>query len=498
MSRGIDARSSTATHLQRHLTTGSTTSVELVDLYLEQIRKHNPYLKAILATAPKHLLHETASALDQERRQGKFRGPLHGIPLVVKDNIDVAPALGLPPHALVQAGAIVIAKANLSEWSWFRSDLAHSGWSAVGGQTQSAYVKGGFREDDSGGGHSNPGGSSSGSAQAVAAGFAPVAIGTETMGSLIMPSDRAARYTIKCTVKTIPQDGIVPIARGADCAGPMAKSVEDLANLLDVLVDPSTTNVPPGGYCSAVTGTWDTIKVGYLKPESWLFSPEIVRYEKEATDQICRDYYAAIGLLKRSLRVKPVELPSINDSTDGGRKNIWDAFTHAFPNLLQEYLTGVDDAQIRCLKDLIDFNEEHVEQELPRSANNQNVFIRALNSNMTSERHDEIIRWARNRCGKEGIDKTLDENDVDVIIGPGDGPMFVISGTAGYPVASLPLGRLDFNGRPFGLQVTTRAHQEALLIQVQSAWESMFPRRQPPPLDEVDPIPSPSCAVSGS
>lgn len=140
---------------------------------------------------------------------------------------------------------------------------------------------------------------------------------------------------------------------------------------------------------------------------------------------------------------------------------------------------------MHTLADIIEFNNEHAEQELPPSADNQAGFIRALDAKMTDEDYQSLITFARERCGKRGIDQTLDEYGVDIIMGPGDGAMFIISGTAGYPVASLPLGYLDYNGRPFGLQITAKAHQEALLIQVQSAWEATFPKRRPPPLDEI-------------
>ncbi|CAK7233312.1 hypothetical protein SCUCBS95973_008552, partial [Sporothrix curviconia] len=388
---------------------------------------------------------------------------------------------------LIAAGAIILGKANLSEWAWYRSTLADSGWSAVGGQTQSAYVRGGFRKDDTGGGHSNPGGSSSGSAVAVAAGYAPLAIGTETMGSLIMPSDRAGLYTIKPTLKIVPQAGIIPVTYEADSAGPMAKSVLDMAALLDALVDPATTSgVPAGGYTSVVTGSWGDIRIGVVDPKLWLFPKEIVKYEKQATEQMLREWEAAYKTLESVAKVvKPITLMSPDEATVNGTKDIWAAFDSKFKDVLAEYLASVDDCKIHTLKDLIDFNEAHADEELPPSANNQDGLVRALNAHMADDEYHALLAFARNRCGPGGVDKALEENDVDVIIGPGDGPLFAIPGTAGYPVASLPLGYLDFNGRPFGMQITAKAHQEALLIQAQSAWEATFSKRQPPPLDEI-------------
>jgi len=359
----------------------------------------------------------------------------------------------------------------------------------VGGQTQSAYVRGGFRDDDTNGGHSNPGGSSSGSAVAVAAGFAPISIGTETMGSLMIPSDRAALYTIKPTVKLVPQGGIIPVTHEADSAGPMTKSVQDLADLLDVLVDPSQTKIPEGGYRSAVTGSWGDIRIGVLDPHKWLLPEKILKEEREATDQMMSEWSDAFKKLASLVKVvKPVTLISPEESTEGGKRDVWDAFRSTFQADLKDHLAGFDDSKIHSLEDLIEFNEQHAEHELgPSANNNQDALIKALNASMTNDNYKDLVDHAKNLCGKEGIDKVLDDNGVDILMGPGDGPLFTIFGTAAYPGATLPLGYLDFNGRPFGLQITTKAHQEALLIQVQSAWEATFPARQPPPLDEINP-----------
>ncbi|EGX92259.1 amidase family protein [Cordyceps militaris CM01] len=466
MALNINPLTATASQLQAKLTQKSVTSQQLVKLYLAHIAKYNGYLKAVLAVAPEDLLDRAAAKLDDERANGHVRGPLHGIPILIKDNIATSPDFGLPTTC---------------------GSLALKGWSAVGGQTQSAYVRGGFSHaNDTSGGHSNPGGSSSGSAVAVSAGMSPFSIGTETMGSLIMPSDRAALFTIKPTLKIVPQDGIIPVTLEADSAGPMTKSVLDLANLLDILVDPSRTSVPEGGYKSAVNNSWGDIRIGYLDPEQWLFPTKIVKYEKDATDQMLREWNAACEKLKSVAKVvKPVKLLSVAESSQDGKRDIWDAFHTTFKALLEEYLQGVDDCKVRTLKELIEFNEAHAAEELPPSAANQAGLIRALNATMDPDEYRKLIDEARITCGEKGIDRVLEENEVDIILGPGDGPMFVIAGTAGYPVASLPLGYLDFNGRPFGMQITARAHEDALLIQAQSAWEATFSPRQPPQLDEI-------------
>ncbi|KAK2597377.1 hypothetical protein QQS21_006001 [Conoideocrella luteorostrata] len=428
MTTSINPLNATASDLQAELASSSVTSRQLVKLYLNQIARYNGYLKAVIAVAPEELLDETAARLDEERAKGNVRGPLHGVPILVKDNIATSPEMELPTTC---------------------GSLALEGMSLV----------------------QNPGGSSSGSAVAVSAGMSPFSIGTETMGSLIMPSDRSALYTIKPTLKKIPQDGIIPVTLEADSAD--------------------------GGYKSAVTGSWGDIRIGYLDPQKWLFPTEIVKYEKDATDQMLRDWNSAYEKLKYVVKVmKPVTLISIDEATEGGKMDIWDAFHTTFGNLLEDYLQSVDNCKVKTLKELIEFNKEHAAQELPPSADNQAGLIRALNAAMEPEQYRQLIDSARNRCGKRGIDKVLEENGVDIILGPGDGPMFIIAGTAGYPVASLPLGYLDYNGRPFGMQITARAHEEALLIQAQSAWEATFPKREPPPLDEI--VLSGSSKVLGS
>ena len=294
--------------LQSLLSSGKLTSAQLVEVYLAEIDKYNGYLKAVIATAPKQQLIEKAKTLDHERSRGTLRSQLHGLPILVKDNIDTHPDLGMNTTSgsfallgarpkksadvverLIKAGVIILGKANLSELSWYKGSGTICGWSAVGGQSQSAYVRGGIREDDTFGGHSNPGGSSSGSAIAVSAGLAPFSIGTETEGSLIMPGNRAALYTLKPTIGLVSQQGIVPVSHICDAAGPMTKSVLDLANLLDVIIDPAKTNLPKYGFASAITDNWADLKVGVLDPSEWKF-PDFVSKPYEGTmEQMVRN-----------------------------------------------------------------------------------------------------------------------------------------------------------------------------------------------------------------
>ncbi|KAJ5151221.1 uncharacterized protein N7482_010473 [Penicillium canariense] len=497
MAKPLNLLAATASDLQAGLTAGTYNSSQLVDLYLEQIARHNTSLKAVIETAPVTVLQRQASELDQERILGKLRGPLHGIPILLKDNIATHPDLGLETTAgsfalygsrprrnaeivdkLLKAGVIVLGKANMSELAYYRSEGIPSAWSARGGQGQSAYVEGGFRDDDS-----NPGGSSSGSAVSVSAGFAPISIGTETNGSLIFPADRAALYTIKPTIGIISQDGLIPISPLCDAAGPMTKSVSDLALLLDILVDPSTTEVPDGGYITSATMSWGNIRVGVLDPRDWYLKDPPLQYVKEAEEQMTAEIEAAYKTLESTVsHVRRVSLISKTEANDDGKRDISKLWDHDFSQAFESYLATVDNSKVHSLLELVEYNQEHADVELPPRYDNQNGLLRALNSNLSSEEYDDILAFSR-KAGRElGIEKTLRENDVDVIIGPGGSTMSYIAAAAGYPIASLPLSYLHYNGRPFGLAILTRAHQDALLVQAMSAWEATFPRRKLPPM----------------
>ncbi|KAL9624665.1 MAG: hypothetical protein Q9160_001019 [Pyrenula sp. 1 TL-2023] len=248
----FDPLRTNACDIRELLDRGAVTCFDVVEVYLRQIDLYGHQLHAVIQTTPRELLQKRAAELDAERKNGIIRGPLHGIPILVK---------------LLQAGAIILGKANLSEFAWILGDTNPCGWSAVGGQTQSAYVKHKWEPSEQCSAHSNAGGSSSGSAVSVSAGFAPISIGTETGGSLVMPANRAALYTIKPSIGLVPQSGIVPISDFCDAAGPMTTTVTDLANTLDAIVDPKLR--PSEGYASALTSTWDGLRIGCLDPKDW-------------------------------------------------------------------------------------------------------------------------------------------------------------------------------------------------------------------------------------
>ncbi|KAL6807582.1 amidase signature domain-containing protein [Trichoderma sp. SZMC 28013] len=463
--------------LQRLLTAGSITSAGL--------------------TTPLDILQEVAKALDEERAAGKVRGPLHGIPVLVKDNIATHLSTGLRTTAgslslwsskpkenaklvdlLIASGVIILGKANLSEFSNSRGSMMPSGWSAIGGQVQSAYVRGGLDPDDSKDGHSNPSGSSSGSAVGVSAGFAPISVGTETDGSLLCPAGRAALYTIKPTIGLIPQHGIVPMSTNFDSAGPMTKTPYDLAVLLDVLASRS----PSESYTKNLTGSWSGISVATLDYSKWRYPDNFIKPADGAEAQILKETREAYDLIKTKVDkfVDDVDLATVDAFELEGR-NTLDIITMSdMKRDLTAYLQNLEESEIRTITDIIEFNKEHADEELPPHHPRQDTLIKCENQNVSATEYDRLFAHMRKVARDSGVERVFRTHGVNVIIGPADGFISTMASSGGYPVAAMPLSYLDFNGRPFGLAALAGRHQEALLVQLMSAWEATFPARKPP------------------
>ncbi|KAN0114724.1 Amidase signature domain containing protein [Hyaloscypha variabilis] len=495
--RTIELLTATASDLEAQLKAGSITSRQLVTQYFSRIGKYDDYLQSILVKNPDAL--RQADVLDEERRGGRVRGPLHGIPILLKDNIATHPELGMDTTGgsfalvgsrprknaeivdrLISAGMIILGKANLSELSGFKGSGIMPGWSAVGGQTQSAYTVGNVDLTDNGLGHSSPGGSSTGAAVAVSAGLAPIAIGTDTGGSLITPCTRAALYTIRPTMGLVSQQGIIPISYLFDTPGPIAKSPLDLANLLDVLVDPSTND--KGSYAKVLPGKFSEIKIGVLSPKDWFFGPGLQRPAPSAQEQIIRETEKAYAKLKRLAKsFKEVTLISVEELQVNEAHSFYDIQTARFERTLKAYLEDLETSSTRTLDQLIQFNKDHADQEMPPDYDNQEQLIAAANTTMSDIEHDRLLNHARSISRERGIDLTLKEYGVDVIIAPADSAFNLLVSSAGYTSATMPLSTLDYNGRPFGLAAFTTANGEKLLLQTLSAWEGAFPRRRVPP-----------------
>ncbi|TAQ87151.1 hypothetical protein B7494_g4533 [Chlorociboria aeruginascens] len=486
----FDALRSTAHELQDLLTAGTLTSTDLVEEYVWRIEQYNTFLNAVSQYAPGVM--KRAQELDSERKNGNFLGPLHGIPIILKDNIATDKTFGMSTTAgcaslwnavparnativdkLQEAGAIILGKATMSELGGHKGNLP-VGWSSVAGMANSAYVRGGFDHNDSVVGHTSTSGSSSGPCVAVSAGFGAWAIGTDTEGSLISPAARAAVYSMRPTTGIVPVKGIVPLAHSMDTAGPVAKDVLDLANALTAIVDPTKTTVPVGGYQSVLGGSWEDIRVGTLDVRSWLYPDGMVKSTPETIEQILRETNAAyekIGQLAAAYH-RDVDLRSYTDF-QSPEHLVVAAFNAEFKDDLDDYLATLEESEVRTMKEMVEWNEKN-----PAEIPNQSALLGALNATVPQEKADENLK----QFAEVGSDflKKLDQYNLDVIIGPGDSFFTTFSAANRCPLAAMPLSTLDCTGRPFGLMAMARPHQEALLLKVMSAFESTFPKRPIP------------------
>jgi len=476
----------TIAELQAAMAAGRLTSRELTRAYLQRIRRidHSGIqLNSVVEVNPDAL--EIAAELDRERRNGRVRGPLHGIPILVKDNYatrdrmeTTAGSLALlgsrvPRDAFVirrlrRAGAVILGKLNLSEWANFRSLQSSSGWSARAGQCLSPYVL-----------DHNPCGSSSGSGTAIAASLAAASLGTETDGSIVCPSSHNALVGIKPTLGLTSRSGVVPIAHSQDVTGPMARTVADAATVLGPMTgvdprDPATADsrghafgdyrrfLDPDGLRGARIGVWREGVFG-VSPEA---------------DAIAD---AAIGELSRlgATVVDPADIP-----------NVADVFGPEFTVLLFEfkadiaaYLAELERTSMRTLADLIAFNDANAEQELRWFG--QEIFLLAEETTgLDDPAYLEALRTSK-RLAQEGIDGTLDRLDLDAIVSLTNSPPWttdLVNGdhfltasstpaaVAGYPNITVPAG-FSFGELPVGINFIGRRWGEPTLIKLAHGFE---------------------------
>ncbi|WP_184407025.1 amidase [Xanthomonas sp. 3075] len=467
--------------LQARMSAGQGSSLELTRAYLQRIAtidRAGPTLNAVIELNPQ--AEADARALDAERRRGHVRGPLHGIPVLLKDNIDALPmvnsagSLALAEFRpardafLVQrlrnAGAVILGKTNLSEWANFRSTQSSSGWSARGGLTRNPYAL-----------DRNPCGSSAGTGAAIAASLATVGIGTETDGSITCPASVNGLVGLKPTVGLVSRDGIVPISASQDTAGPMTRSVADAAALLQAIAapdpqDPATRNAP--------TSTPNYL--AHLKPDGLRG--------------------ARLGLLRNPLREDPAIAATLDRSvqtlraagatvietslaTDGQ----WDAAEQTV--LLVEFKAGLNaylrsrTAPVSSLDQLIAFNRAHAQREMPYFA--QELFEQAQAARgLDDAGYLHARALAKRLAGPDGIDAALQAHRLDALIVPTTGAAWVTDlvkgdtfpgagygapAVAGYPSLSVPMGQTQ--GLPLGLLFIGTAWSEPRLIELAYAYE---------------------------
>ena len=470
----------TVDELQRRMAAGTLTSRRLTSAYLARIAaldRQGPALHHVIETNPDALA--IAEALDAERRAKGARSPLHGIPILLKDNVDTADkttttagslalAGSVPPRdsrvarKLREAGAVLLGKANLSEWANIRSNHSTSGWSARGGQAKNPYVL-----------DRNPCGSSSGSAAAVAANLCALAIGTETDGSIVCPSCANGIVGLKPTLGLVSRAGIIPIAHSQDTAGPMARTVRDAAT------------ADSAGHTEAdYTRTLDAdglrgARIGVVR-KFFGFNARVDRLMEDALAEMSR---------RGAVLVDPADIPHTGEYDDSELE----VLLYELKADLEAYLRSRGPgAPVKTLADVIAFNEAHRAEEMPYFG--QELFVRAQDKGpLTTPAYREALEKNRRLARAEGIDAVMDQNKLDALVAPTGGPAWttdLVNGdhftggsstpaaVAGYPNVNVPVGEVF--GLPVGISFMGRAWSEATLLRLAYAFEQATHHRRTP------------------
>ena len=481
--------------LQEAMQSGQYTARTITEMYLERIKaldQNGPTLRSVIEINPEALT--IADQLDQERQQGKVRGPLHGIPVMLKDNIDTqdrmqtsAGSLALtdskvPQDAWVaqqlrEAGAVILAKTNLSEWANFRSTRSSSGWSGRGGQTKNPYVL-----------DRNPCGSSAGSGVAVSANLCVVAIGTETDGSIVCPSTTNGIVGIKPTVGLVGRSGIIPISHTQDTAGPMARTVTDAAITLGTL----TGTDPRDATTQGNQGKAYTDYTQFLKKEG-------LNGARIGLSRMHLGFHEAVdALIDEAVAVMKQQGATVVDveqliSVEGAGDAEFDVLLYEFKDGLNKYLATLGpNAPVKSLKELIDYNQAHAGEEMPYFQ--QEILVMAEEKgDLNSEQYQQALAKTQRASRTEGIDKALQAQQLDALIAPTGGPAWPIdlvtgdhfiggssapAAMAGYPNITVPMGFV--HGLPVGISFFASAYSEPTLIRLAYAYEQATQHRKAP------------------
>ena len=475
----------TIDHLAAGLAAGRLTAADLAEAYaarIEALDRAGPCLRSVIEVNPDAV--EIARALDRERAAGRVRGPLHGIPVLVKDNVDTGDRMqttagslalvGRPAERdaplvarLRDAGAVLLGKANLSEWANFRSSASSSGWSGRGRQTRNPYVL-----------DRTPGGSSSGSGAAAAAGLAVAAVGTETDGSIVSPAAACCLLGMKPTVGLVSGQGVIPISASQDSAGPMARTVRDAALLLGAMTGAA------GDYAEAchpdgVRGA----RIGVLR-EPWTGG-------NQHGDRVYEEAVRALREAGADL-VDPVTIDTIEEirSADVERT----VLLYEFKDGVERYLASRPGAEVATLADLIAFNRRHAGLEMPYFQ--QETFEEAEATGPLSDpRYVEALGRSRRLSREQGIDATLARHSLDALVAPSASPPATIElvspgrgwrvgaskvpAMAGYPIVTVPAG-FAFGELPVGLSFFAGAGAERTLLRLAYGFEQATRVRRSP------------------
>jgi len=492
----FELEEATIAQLQEWMREGRYTARAITELYIRRIEaldRRGPELRHVLEINPDAL--EIAERLDAERRAGRVRGPLHGIPVLLKDNIDThdrmtttAGSLALegsiPPRdahivkRLREAGAILLGKASLSEWANFRSTRSSSGWCARGGQGKNPYAL-----------DRSPCGSSSGTGGAIAANYAAVGVGTETDGSIVCPSNANSLVGIKPTIGLVSRSGIIPIAHSQDTAGPMARTVTDAAILLTAMAGPdpndeATTPLrgrPPIDYTRFLDPRGlRGARIGVARNRFFGYSPAADAIVEEAIEAMRREGAEIID---------PADIPHVGEYDDSE----YTVLLYEFKADLNAYLASLGpNAPVRTLADIIEFNERNRAREMPYFG--QEIFYMAQEKGpLTEKEYLDALEKNRRLSREEGIDAVLREHRLDAIVAPTGSPPWTIdlvngdhylggssqpAAVAGYPSITIPAGYVF--GLPVGISFIGTAWSEPTLIRLAYALEQTLQARRPP------------------
>jgi amidase len=497
--RAFDLEDVTIADLAQRMQTGKDTARSITEQYLariEAIDRQGPALRSVIEINPDALA--IADRLDEERKSRGPRGPLHGIPVLLKDNIATAdrmmttagsaalagvtaPADAFIVARLREAGAVILGKTNLSEWANFRSTHSSSGWSGRGGQTRNPYAL-----------DRNPSGSSSGSGAAAAASLCAVAIGTETDGSVVSPSTNNSLVGIKPTLGLLSRTGIVPIAHSQDTAGPMARTVADAAAVLGAMAgsdpsDPATKN-------SSTKGSRDYTRFldadGLKGARIGVVRNRLFGYSS-AADRLAETAIADMKA-RGAIIVDPANIPTLGKFSD----TEFEVLLYEFKADLNKYLARLGPASpVHSLKDVIAFNDAHKDQELQYFG--QEIMLQAQKKGPLSEPKYKAALAKNLRMSRTlGIDAVMVTHRLDALVAPTGGPAWMIdlvngdggtanaaapstvTSVAGYPHITVPAGY--FRGLPVGISFFGRAWSEPTLIKLAYAYEQATKHRRPP------------------
>ncbi|MGH7304365.1 MAG: amidase [Candidatus Rokuibacteriota bacterium] len=495
---GINLEEITIAQLQAAMTAGRLDAETLVRMYLARIQtidRGGPTLRSVQEINPDAI--PIARALDEDRRAGRVRGPLHGIPVLLKDNIATADMMETTAGALAlvgarpredstiarrlrQAGAVILGKASMSEWAYFKSTPASSGWSARSGQARNPYVL-----------NRTPCGSSSGSAIAVAANLVAASIGTETDGSIICPAGVNGVVGIKPTVGLTSRAGVIPISVTQDTVGPFGRTVADAAAVLGALVGVDSRD--PATQAGAGRAQTDYVKylelnglrgarIGVPREGYFGYSPKADAVVNQAID-VLRAGGAVI--------VDPVKIPNFDRAALSAAELV--VLLYEFKAGVNAYLAGVaPGALVRTLDDVIEFNRRNPLENLPYFG--QELLVRAqATGGLTEAEYLEALEKCQRLAGKEGIDAIMDGQQLDALIAPTTTPAWPVdlvngdqfrgssaksAALVGYPLVSVPAGAVA--GLPIGITFMGRAWSEPTLLKLAYAYEQATKARRPP------------------